>query len=955
LGIAGNVNPSKTAPQGNHLSFKVLHDGREVSPEELPMQFAASHGVALRDLELDVLRADGTLLNLLEYASPLYDEHGKVRGSLGVFVDITHRKAAERRLSMLYEIARALAESSSIHAAARRVLQTICAAMGWEFGALWRVESNTPMLTNEGVWHLSAELRDLAEATDLSILSADAGSLLGRVRQGGQPIWVSNLTDETHSSRAAEAHKAGLHCALGFPILSGNKVIAIVECLSDHIQQPDSDLMETLHAIGNQVGIFLERKRVEEALALRASQQHLLAQPGILLSASVDYETRFANVARLVVPDLADWCVIHTVDAAGSVQPFAMAHLDPGKEKLLYEVYQTHTLNSGQRNAIDEALQIGSPQLLTDSPDSLLEAAIGDPDRLDIVHQLEPKSAMIVPLTASGRTLGTMTFVFADSRRRYGPNDLELAQDLTQRVALAMDNAQLYAEAQRLNAELEHRVKVRTDQLETANYRLIDEIIERRRAEEQVRILNAELEQRVVERTAQLETVNADLQKEIAGHQQASQSLRRLLERTRELYRISQAIGAVRTPDEVLQVLLSSSYLETASRASIAIFDQAWLKEDVPPSCCNVLAAWNRDTRQPNFVDRQFTLEEYGVVPPYSFGQPIIIEDMQSQSRLSETALKRFADLRTSSLIIFPLVAGGEWYGLLSLHFESRRVIGAEDLQHLRGLVDEVAIAIKNLRLLEAESRARREAEQANDLKLKFLAMISHELRTPLTSIKGFATTLLAEDVEWDITAQRDFLHTIDEEADKLGDLIEQLLDLSRMEAGMLRMAPSEQTFADILSTAMTELQTLAAERTLVIEAPLDLPSVYADGERIAQVLINLVGNAAKYSPPQTTITISAHRENGAIQVDIADQGPGIALQDRARVFEAFRRLEDDTGHRAKGAGLGLAICKGIVEAHGGRIWIQDRAGPGTAVSFTLPLHNDPHRPPVASREHLQW
>ena len=153
----------------------------------------------------------------------------------------------------------------------------------------------------------------------------------------------------------------------------------------------------------------------------------------------------------------------------------------------------------------------------------------------------------------------------------------------------------------------------------------------------------------------------------------------------------------------------------------------------------------------------------------------------------------------------------------------------------------------------------------------------------------------------------------------------------------MLRMAPKEQTFDDILSTAMAELQTIAADRQLVLEMPPNLPPIYADGQRIAQVLINLVGNAAKYSPPQTTITLSVHSDGEAVQVDIADQGPGIPPRDRKRVFEAFRQLENDAAHRAKGAGLGLAICKGIVEAHGGRIWVQDRPGPGAVISFTLP------------------
>ena len=196
---------------------------------------------------------------------------------------------------------------------------------------------------------------------------------------------------------------------------------------------------------------------------------------------------------------------------------------------------------------------------------------------------------------------------------------------------------------------------------------------------------------------------------------------------------------------------------------------------------------------------------------------------------------RRFEVLKTRSLIIFPLIARGEWYGVLSLHFKQRRAIKVDDLRHLRGLVDQTAIAIDNIRSLAAEAKARHEAEQANALKLKFLAMISHELRTPLTSIKGFATTLLADDVQWHPASQHDFLQTIDEETDKLGDLIEQLLDLSRLEAGTLRIAPKPQTLEHVIATALAQLQTMTAKHQLILNVPLDLPLLHVDADRIAR------------------------------------------------------------------------------------------------------------------------
>lgn len=698
-------------------------------------------------------------------------------------------------------------------------------------------------------------------------------------------------------------------------------------------------ISQAVHDAAGQIELVVSIFHDITALKQAELGQRLLAQAGVLLSAPLNYETRLSNVARLAVPNMADWCAIDVVNTDGGLlQRLAVAHIDPVKVELAYQLQRRYPPRPEDQSGIYEVLRSGQSQLYSDIPDSLLEATISDPEQLALARQLGLKSVMIVPMVARGRTLGAITFAWAESGRYYGSIDLALAEELAQRAALAMDNALLYAESQRLNAGLERHVAERTTQIQTVNTRLSLEIAERRQAEEQVRVLNAELEQRVAERTAQLEAVNRDLQNEIAERRRAGKTLRAVLRRTRELYHISQMIGTVHTPDEVLQALLSSSYLKTASRASITIFDFPWLKDDQPPRQADIIAAWNKKADPPAFTAQRVALEEIGLVPPYSRKMPIVIEDVRSKRELPERVRRRFEALKTCSLIILPLIAGGVWYGVLSLHFSLRRAINVDDLRHLRGLVDETAIAIDNIRLLEAEAKARHEAEQANDLKMKFLAMISHELRTPLTSIKGFATTLLADDVQWQPPSQRDFLQTINEEADKLGDLIEQLLDLSRLEAGTLRIVPAPQTLDHIIATAMAQLQTVTANHQLMLNVAHDLPLVNADAQRIAQVLANLVGNAAKYSPLQTSITISAHQVGGMIQIDVIDRGPGIPARERARVFEPFQQLEGQPVNRPKGAGLGLAICKGLVEAHGGRIWVQDRSEPGTIISFTLPL-----------------
>ncbi|HMN59046.1 MAG TPA: ATP-binding protein [Anaerolinea sp.] len=942
LNLPPGTNPSKSAAGADQLPYQVLRDGQEVPVDELPMRYSAAHKVALYDVELDLRHNNGNVVNILEYASPLFDEKGAVRGSVGIIVDITARKSIEQRLAMLYQIARALAEANSISEAAGQVLRLICETVGWEYGALWLVDPAASLLKNEGVWYAGdSNFAQFAEAARFSAIKSAEPSLPGYVFQVGESLCIQRL-EEFSTPDADEARQAGFCAAYLTPVYSGDKVVAILECLSTRSQIPDQNLTHLMDAVGNQIGIFLERKLLEEALSVRANHQQLLAQAGMALSASYDFQNRLKAIGKVIVPDLADWFAVDMIDANNILTRITATHVDPGKEQLIYQVQPTRAVDPNHEMTPQaEVLLTGQSLVFTDISRALLEETVRDPQLLEIVRQLDPVSSIVVPMIAHDRMLGICTFVHSGSRRHYSLSDLPLVEDIVRRTALALDNALLYAESQKLNVELERGVDERTAQLKMALDMVTNQMVERQHAEEEIRKLNAELELRIIERTSQLESTNRELNKEILNHLEARRKSGVLLRRTRELYRISQMMGTMRTPNEILSLLLSSSYLKNASRASIAILDKTWLEDEPPPEHCFILAEWNRGRRQPKFFNRRFTLEEYGLSLPVPYGQPILIPDIQSVMSLPDPVRKRFADLRTHSLIILPLVAGGEWYGLLSLPFNTRRMPNKDDLLHVRGLVDATSIAIKNIRLLEAESKARQEAETANDLKLKFLAMISHELRTPLTPIKGFATTLLAEDVIWTPDKQKEFLAIISRESDKLSDLIEQLLNLSRIEAGSLRISRKKLFMNNIINSALAQLQALTTQHELVLEIPTDLPPLYGDEQRITQVLTNLVGNAAKFSPVGSQIHISTHQEGEMIQVDVADEGPGIPPKYRERIFEAFRQVEMGTDTFTKGAGLGLAICKGLIEAQKGKIWVQEPSGPGTTMSFTLPVWKD--------------
>ncbi len=666
--------------------------------------------------------------------------------------------------------------------------------------------------------------------------------------------------------------------------------------------------------------------------------QRLLAETSIVLAKDPDYETRLTNLAKLLVPSLADWCAIDILDENKKMQRVAVAHTDPQMVEWAYEINRRYPSDPNSPTGVYKVLRTNQAEYVPVIDREMIDA-IANPDQREHVRKLGLSSLIIVPLSARGHTLGALTLAWAKSNHHYTTDDLVLTEELGRRAALAFDNSRLYGVSQRLNAELEEQVNRRTVQLQRTNVRLSDEINERKLAEEQFRRLNVELEERVVERTRQLENANQKLQVEIFERELADEALRSSLQKTRELYEISQTMGLVNTPDELLQALLSSSYLESAIRASVAIFDRIWQKNDAPPASCTILTAWNQQPETLLYIGQEMTLVEYGLIEPYSRNEPLVLADIHHDPRVNEVMRQRLMGVGVVGSVIFPLIAGGEWYGLLSLHFDQVIMLNTDDIRHLEGLVDEVAMGIYNFRLLEAEARARHEAEEANNLKLKFLAMISHELRTPLTSIKGFSTTLLADDVEWTPENQRDFIETISSEADKLSELIEQLLDLSRLEAGVIRINPRHVEWDQILITSLAQLNALTINHHLVMEASeSDFPILNVDVMRVSQVITNLVSNAVKYSPQNTTITISAQKlSDQFIKVRVIDEGMGIPREASSRVFEAFQQLDREKAG-TQGAGLGLAICRGLIEAHGGRIWVDDHTGEGTTMSFTLPI-----------------
>ena len=226
--------------------------------------------------------------------------------------------------------------------------------------------------------------------------------------------------------------------------------------------------------------------------------------------------------------------------------------------------------------------------------------------------------------------------------------------------------------------------------------------------------------------------------------------------------------------------------------------------------------------------------------------------------------------------------------------------------------------------------------EEMERLRAEFLAMVSHELRTPLTSVKGSIATLLAPPTAMNPTEMRQFFRIIDAQIDRMHVLISDLLDVARIETGTLAVSPEPTDIASLVNEARNAFRSGGGGNHIDIELAEDLPWVMADRPRIMQVLGNLLSNAARNSPENAPITVSAAREHVHVAVSVSDEGGGIPAESLPHLFRKFSRL--NSGEQKGDTGLGLAICRGIVEAHGGRIWAEsDGPGLGARFTFTIP------------------
>ncbi|HXX13180.1 MAG TPA: GAF domain-containing protein [Burkholderiales bacterium] len=417
--------------------------------------------------------------------------------------------------------------------------------------------------------------------------------------------------------------------------------------------------------------------------------------------------------------------------------------------------------------------------------------------------------------------------------------------------------------------------------------------------------------------------------------QTRTQELGRSVGQLRALSEVGQAVSSTLDLQKVLETIVArAAQLSASDSGAVYEFDEQ--SQELRLRATYGLAQHLVD----ELLAKSVRLGEGATGRAAQQAKPVEITDLKDTTQYS-SGLQDIID-RTGlrSILAVPMMREGRVIGTFSV---SRRITGGfgpEVVDLLQTFAAQSTLAIQNARLFREIEQKSRELEDASRHKSQFLANMSHELRTPLNAILGY-TELIVDKIYGEVPEKiNEVLDRVQKSGRHLLGLINDVLDISKIEAGQLTLGISSYSFGDVVQAVASAVESLAAEKhlRLNVEVAPDLPLGQGDERRITQVLLNLVGNAIKFTEAGE-VSVRVRAVDGAFQAEIADTGPGIREEDRQRIFEEFQQSDNSPTKTKGGTGLGLAIAKRIVELHGGRIWVESTLGKGSTFFFSVPVH----------------
>jgi signal transduction histidine kinase len=766
------------------------------------------------------------------------------------------RAAAEKhaaRASRLEAVATAVGRELRPREAAEAVLREGLAALGAGSGVVGILEDDEATITVVSGFGYTEETLDKFRHFPL-----DAPFPLSEAVRLREPIVLDRTEDIQARYPTLRETVASQGTALVLPLIYEERAVGgLYFRFRDH-RKFDRDDLGYLMALGRQCAAALQRARLYETeFAARQSAQQaaerlvFLAHASEVLGASLDYETTVQGIARLAVPQIADWCTVHVMEPDGTFRVLALEHMDPSKVELASRYVGLAPPTLADEHGAGAVIRTGVTEHIDWITDEMLEAGARDQDQRELLLAIAPRSALVVPLTVRDRTFGALTLASAETQRRFDDRDRTLAEDLAHRAATAIDNARLFQEREATSRELRGRVGQQEAVVRLGQQALVDEDLDR--------LFGATLEE-----------VRTVLDAELAS-----------------LFELDTMAGTLR-------MIAASGWHDEAVGSSI-----------------------RAGRGQPG--------------EPLLSAEPVVVDESSGDRVVGAIPLLVDAGVVAHASLAIRAGAGSAPWGVLAVHSRRPRGFDPDDVTFLRAVVNVLAGAIDRARKLEIERRSQ-------DVGRAFIGVVSHELRTPITSIYAGAKLLNRrvgnEDERAEIAAD------IEAEADRLYRLTEDLLVLTRLERHDLELGREPILLTHLLHRVVASEQRRWPLVTFEPRVEGRLATVMGEESYVEQVVHNLLGNAAKYSPTGSHVEVVAEDLDGGVAVRVLDRGPGIGGSDPAQLFALFYRAPG-TASQASGAGIGLFVCDQLVRAMGGTLWARPRPGGGSEFGFSLARYPD--------------
>ena len=725
----------------------------------------------------------------------------------------------------------------------------------------------------------------------------------------------------------------------GVPIHANGEVVGAIG-----IGTPVADGNPERMILTSHTAYVIEQELMHRQTASQA--ESIKAEAMMLLSNSLDYKTTLSIIAHLVVPRLADWCIIDMVEADRSIVRFAVAQADPSKSTLARDL-QHQPLQRDVPYGAPQVIRTGRSELYTEISESQKEAGASDEAHFSLIRRIKATSGMVVPIPGRGQVLGAITFLSAESGRRYNRVDLALAEDLARRAGLAIENAQLYRAAQ-------------------------EEISERKRTQEALR--RSEERFRQVSESGIVSLAFFDLSGRITD---ANDAFLKMIGYTREELLEGKVRWDQLTPPEWLE-RTQQAIQEFKTRGRCTPYEKEYFRKDGS-------RFWGR------FVGALLEDGLEGVAFVVDITQRKHAEEALRNSR---EQLQTILDNTTAVVYLMSL---DDRYMMVNRHFETlfrlkkeevygksiydffpkevadafsannRKVLEAghpvefdEVVPQSEGMRIYLSIKVPlsdrtgkpyaicgissditdRKRMEETLKQKTREAEEASRAKSQFVSIISHELRTPLNAIIGYAGLLKRPEFSEHSDKRIEMNDRIYYNAQVLLELINNLLNLNRMEAGQMPVDAETVFLADVVGGIVDNLRSMGEEKGLKVafineDGPLP---IHSDSKKIEQIVTNLISNAIKFTDHgSVTVRLSDRSAEQRAVIEVTDTGIGIGEGDLPRLFEPFYQADPSNTRSHEGSGLGLSIVKRFTELLGGTVRVVSTLGVGTTFTLSLP------------------